>query len=97
MARLETAAQELDWWVEIITLQPCCIYYFGPFESAAAAQLAEPDYLKDLNQEGAQGIVSQVKQCQPKCLTVVLEGELSLWPYSSAPIAEKLPEYLTLL
>ncbi|MGG6265503.1 DUF1816 domain-containing protein [Leptolyngbya sp. AN03gr2] len=37
-----------EWWVEIITAQPSCIYYFGPFQSASEAKATHPGYVEDL-------------------------------------------------
>ncbi len=58
------------WWVEIITKKPDCTYYFGPFVSHREAQLAQLGYLGDLEQERPQLIAIEIKQCQPKELTV---------------------------
>lgn len=61
------------WWVEIITKKPDCTYYFGPFVSHREAQLAQLGYLEDLEQERPQLIAIEIKQCQPKELTVFKE------------------------
>jgi hypothetical protein len=58
------------WWVEIVTQNPRCTYYFGPFLSVKEANAAKAGYLEDLEQEGAQGIAVAVKRCKPKNLTV---------------------------
>ena len=58
------------WWVEIVTHQPQCTYYFGPFSSPKAAKQSQDDYIQDLIQEGAQGITVEVKWCKPQELTV---------------------------
>ncbi|MGK7875690.1 MAG: DUF1816 domain-containing protein [Xenococcaceae cyanobacterium] len=63
-------SSELPWWVEISTAQPRCTYYFGPFDSAKEAQFYQPGYIEDLQEEGAEGIIVQIKQCQPKILTI---------------------------
>ena len=60
----------LAWWVEITTQTPRCTYYFGPFFSSKEAQAAKQGYIEDLEQEGAQGIVVNVKRCKPTNLTV---------------------------
>ena len=36
------------WWLEIITKEPYCIYYFGPFDSLKEAQLEQGGYIEDL-------------------------------------------------
>lgn len=60
-----------DWWVEVKTLEPDCIYYFGPFDLEKDAETACPGYLEDLTDEGAQGITATVKRCNPSALTIV--------------------------
>lgn len=60
----------LAWWVEIVTDNPRCTYYFGPFLSATEAQDASKGYLEDLETEGAQGIMVNVKKCKPDALTI---------------------------
>lgn len=58
------------WWIEIVTHQPQCTYYFGPFSSPNEAKQSQDAYLQDLIQEGAQGITVDVKWCKPQELTV---------------------------
>lgn len=61
----------LAWWVEIITIQPPCTYYFGPFVSQGEAQSATTGYVEDLDREGAVDIQVRVKQMPtPKILTI---------------------------
>ncbi len=60
----------LAWWVEIVTQNPHCTYYFGPFLNAADAKSAIKGYVDDLEQEGAQGIAIDVKRCKPNVLTI---------------------------
>jgi hypothetical protein len=60
----------LAWWVEVITNQPHCTYYFGPFLSAQEAEQAKGGYIEDLEKESAHGIVANVKRCKPQKLTV---------------------------
>ena len=60
----------LAWWVEVTTHQPQCTYYFGPFVSAKEAHTAIPGYVQDLEAEHAQEIVTKVKRCKPKQLTM---------------------------
>ncbi|MDJ0620305.1 MAG: DUF1816 domain-containing protein [Calothrix sp. MO_192.B10] len=67
----------LAWWVEIATQDPRCTYYFGPFLNATEAQTASQGYVEDLEMEGAQGIVVNVKKCKPEHLTIAEDlGEL---------------------
>lgn len=58
------------WWVEITTDNPRCVYYFGPFLSAKDAKAHQGGYVEDLDQEGAQNILVNVKRYKPKNLTV---------------------------
>jgi hypothetical protein len=58
-----------NWWVEVTTSQPACLYYFGPFASLKEAVEMRPGYIDDLVAEGAENIISAIKQCWPKELT----------------------------
>jgi hypothetical protein len=58
-----------DWWVEVTTADPNCIYYFGPFINFAEADDLRPGYVQDLVNEGAQSISAVIKRCQPAELT----------------------------
>jgi hypothetical protein len=60
----------LAWWVEIVTQNPRCTYYFGPFLNSVDAKLATKGYIEDLESEGAQGITVNVKRCKPDSLTI---------------------------
>ncbi|MEH2145274.1 DUF1816 domain-containing protein [Nostoc sp.] len=60
----------LAWWVEIVTQNPRCTYYFGPFLSCSDAKLSSTGYIEDLEVEGAQGIAVNVKRCKPNTLTI---------------------------
>ncbi|WP_414529308.1 DUF1816 domain-containing protein [Nodularia chucula] len=60
----------LAWWVEIVTQNPRCTYYFGPFLRSADAKVALKGYVEDLEVEGAQDILVNVKRCKPGTLTI---------------------------
>ncbi len=60
----------LAWWVEVITHEPRCTYYFGPFITAKQAEAAKKGYIQDLEEENAQEIFVTIKQFQPKELTI---------------------------
>jgi Domain of unknown function (DUF1816) len=60
----------LAWWVEVVTQNPRCTYYFGPFLSSDDAKVAIKGYVEDLEMEGAQGIAVNVKRCKPNDLTI---------------------------
>lgn len=66
----------MDWWVEIISNKPCCIYYFGPFDSVQQATVDQNGYIEDLVNEGAQEITVQIKCCKPNELTIFPKDEL---------------------
>jgi Domain of unknown function (DUF1816) len=68
--------QASDWWIEIITNQPRCTYYFGPFQTHDEAKTAYPGYVEDLDGEGAQGITIVIKRCQPTELTICEDEEI---------------------
>lgn len=57
-------------WVEIVTEQPQCTYYFGPFACANSAQKAVSGYIEDLKQESAQVIGVTFSRVQPRELTI---------------------------
>lgn len=59
-----------DWWVKIITEDPSCTYFFGPFESSTEAVSHQNGYVEDLKEEGAQGIRVSLAKCNPKELTI---------------------------
>lgn len=65
----------LAWWVEVVTANPRCIYYFGPFTSEREANQATSGYLEDLQQEGAVGIMASTKRCKPAKLTDYEDSE----------------------
>lgn len=60
----------LAWWVQIVTKNPHCIYYFGPFLTIQEAVAAKGGYLEDLEAEGAQDISVVIKRCKPSNLTI---------------------------
>lgn len=57
-------------WIEIVTEQPGCTYYFGPFARAKSAQKAVSGYIEDLKEESAQVIAVTFKRVQPRELTI---------------------------
>lgn len=61
---------KLAMWVEIVTEQPRCTYYFGPFACARSAQKAVSGYVEDLKEESAQIIAVTFKRFQPRKLTI---------------------------
>ncbi|WP_019502335.1 DUF1816 domain-containing protein [Pseudanabaena sp. PCC 6802] len=62
-----------DWWVEVTTSSPQCVYYFGPFLNFIEASNLCPAYVEDLVAEGAQNITTAIKRCYPAELTKFYE------------------------
>lgn len=58
------------WWVEIVTDNPRCTYYFGPFSTDSEAEMAKGGYVEDLETENALGIRVSIKRCKPERLTI---------------------------
>lgn len=50
------------WWIEISTTTPCCIYFFGPFNSLKEARRKQNAYIDDLVKEKFFGITIEIKQ-----------------------------------
>lgn len=63
----------LAWWIEIVTVSPCCVYYFGPFAIDKQAEFHQRGYLEDLQTESAGVIAVNIKQCKPPKITVCEE------------------------
>lgn len=62
---------EKNWWIEISTDSPRCIYYFGPFKNKPEAAKAKSGYVEDLQQEGAKLLQMSLIRCStPAQLTV---------------------------
>ena len=71
------------WWIEILTAQPKCTYYFGPFAGAWEAELASKCFVEDLEGEFAQDIKIKIdRHRQPDLLTI---------EHDSFALAERLP------
>lgn len=64
----------LAWWVEIVTENPGCTYFFGPFLTAKEAGIEKDGYLEDLEQEGAKAVSVNIKRCKPQKLTIDREA-----------------------
>ena len=59
------------WWIEILTAQPKCTYYFGPFADAWEAEVASKGFVEDLEGEFAQDIKIKIdRHSQPDLLTI---------------------------
>ncbi|MEQ8998892.1 MAG: DUF1816 domain-containing protein [Coleofasciculus sp. B1-GNL1-01] len=60
----------LAWWLKIVTDHPHYTYYFGPFGSGKQAKLYQSGYIEDLQEEGCKISMIELKQGQPKLLTI---------------------------
>ncbi|MGB7444830.1 MAG: DUF1816 domain-containing protein [Coleofasciculaceae cyanobacterium] len=83
----------MAFWLEIITDNPKCIYYFGPFLSAKEAALAQAGYLEDLEEEKAQIISVETKRCQPDNLTVCDDELADYWQNSISPSISRFVQF----
>jgi Domain of unknown function (DUF1816) len=66
---------ERAWWIEVVTTQPHCTYYFGPFMDAQEAKIEMPGFIEDLESEFVQEIKIQIKHCKPAQLTIDHDAE----------------------
>jgi hypothetical protein len=73
----------LAWWLQVDTLHPICIYYFGPFETQAEAEGAKYAYIHDLKQEKAQILDVKTRFFQPRQLTI-FEDDLNIHDFEDA-------------
>ncbi len=67
----------LSWWIQIKTIRPFCIYYFGPFDCQEEANMSQFGYIEDLMGEKADGITTEIKQCQPQAMTIYVDKNLN--------------------
>ena len=63
----------LAYWVEIVTNEPQCTYYFGPFLNRADAEIAQSGYIEDLKNEGAKEIKVAIARLKPNNLTIYFD------------------------
>ncbi len=66
---------EIGWWIKILTDQPLCLYYFGPFDSYYEAHLNQDGYIQDLKEEKAQLEFIEILWCQPLEATIFLDNQ----------------------
>lgn len=76
LAQSLTQAGNKAWWVKITTVEPDCVYYFGPFQSSIEARSNHSGYIADLADEGAKGITVIVRRCNPEVLTTYDEENI---------------------
>jgi Domain of unknown function (DUF1816) len=61
---------DLCWWLEVRTINPICIYFFGPFENQSEAESSQEGFVQDLEAEKAWVLYSNVKLHNPSQLTI---------------------------
>ena len=62
---MKKKAQEIGWWIEIVTNNPSYIYYFGVFKSYYEAEWHKDGYIEDLEEEKAEIISIHIELRQP--------------------------------
>jgi Domain of unknown function (DUF1816) len=67
---INSTSIHLMWWTKIYTINPFCIYYFGPFEEENNAQNSNFGYVEDLENEGTKVVFVKLKYLIPEKLTV---------------------------
>ena len=70
----------LAWWIEVVTQNPACRYYFGPFLTARDAEDEKLGYLEDLEAEGSQVSAVFTKRCKPSKITIETQLAGSITP-----------------
>jgi len=79
---------DLDWWIEILTALPLCLYYFGSFTTRQEAESLKQGFIEDLFLENALIIGINIRFFRPKQLTLVgKEVQLEI------PSFKRIPEY----
>ncbi|MCL1492233.1 MAG: DUF1816 domain-containing protein [Pseudanabaena sp. Salubria-1] len=68
--KLNSSVSKLGWWIEILTAQPLCLYYFGAFTSHQEVQQLKAGFIEDLLLESATILSANILFCQPSQLTL---------------------------
>ncbi|NJM74661.1 MAG: DUF1816 domain-containing protein [Acaryochloridaceae cyanobacterium RU_4_10] len=66
----DAKTSELRWWLEVRTINPICIYFFGPFENQSEAESSQEGFFQDLESENAWVLYSDIKLYNPHRLTI---------------------------
>ena len=61
---------EEAWWLRVTTKEPCCEYYFGPFSQRCDVAIRRGGFIKDLYDEGATQIETEILWYRPTELTI---------------------------
>ena len=68
----DESSYEEAWWLEITTNQPDFEYFFGPFPQKCDVAIRKSGFIKDLYDEGATNIQSDIRWCRPTEITTEL-------------------------
>lgn len=80
-----TPKTDLAWWLEVGTLNPLCIYYFGPFEMEQEVDQSKQGFLQDLMNDKSIIIFARRNFCQPRQLTIFAH-ELTIQDLELTPV-----------
>jgi hypothetical protein len=80
-----TAKPDLAWWLEVGTLNPFCVYYFGPFELEQEVAQSKQGFLQDLRNEKSIIIFARSNFCQPRQLTIY-QNEITIQDLEIKPV-----------
>lgn len=81
--RLRSVSQ--DWWIEMVTASPQCVYFFGPFETIDEAACAEAGYTEDLDKEGAKVVKVTIEQRSAPAQLTISQSALAAVPGAVLP------------
>lgn len=59
-----------QWWIELFTAKPFCLYYFGAFQTFQEARILKQGFKQDLLDEGASIVCLTIKYCSPNQVTI---------------------------
>jgi len=65
-----TLPKDENWWIQVFTAHPACMYYFGIFANAKTAETLLPKFIEDLVNVGAKGLVSRIYPQRSPILTI---------------------------
>ncbi|ANV84545.1 hypothetical protein AWQ21_09205 [Picosynechococcus sp. PCC 7003] len=64
-----------DWWLKVTTMNPFCVYYFGPFSSEKIARCHLAGYQEDLEREQAKITQVVLNQTMPPAQLTICPDE----------------------
>ncbi|GBO56330.1 hypothetical protein APA_4660 [Pseudanabaena sp. lw0831] len=72
--QMSSSVYELGWWIEILTAQPLCLYYFGAFTSHQEVNQLKSGFIEDLLLESATILWVDIRFCQPSHITLTRDA-----------------------